>query len=407
MKPIAFCAVSLATMLAVMPLCATAAERAPYRLAPGDILQIGVFGVADFGRRVTVNVDGDISVPFLGEIEAEGLTIRDLRQSLGDRLMKDGRIEAADVTVELLEYRPFYIAGDVSRPGAVPYRPGLTVRHAVALAGGFDALRFRAENPLMTAPDLKNENEELWIDLVRQEARAISLSAELSDQDTFDLSPAYSAPLSRKTIDELADFERRDFSMRRSAFVTQRAFLESSLRRVDDELSTLAESRKHNAQALILQQAAVDRMEGSATKGLVMVSRVDDERQTLAELRGQQVDIQSRLVMAQRARAELTRNIELQKEQHRAQLNERLREATIEKEKLSSRLRASGEKLLYTGAIKAQLRDDNSGLSVVLHRKVDGALTGIQADEDTEILPDDVVEVTLRPEQMMLAPDSN
>ena len=407
MKPIAFCAVSLATMLAVMPLCATAAERAPYRLAPGDILQIGVFGVADFGRRVTVNVDGDISVPFLGEVEAEGLTIRDLRQSLGDRLIKDGRIEAADVTVELLEYRPFYIAGDVSRPGAVPYRPGLTVRHAVALAGGFDALRFRAENPLMTAPDLKNENEELWIDLVRQEARAISLSAELSDQDTFDLSPAYSAPLSRKTIDELADFERRDFSMRRSAFVTQRAFLESSLRRVDDELSTLAESRKHNAQALILQQAAVDRMEGSATKGLVMVSRVDDERQTLAELRGQQVDIQSRLVMAQRARAELTRNIELQKEQHRAQLNERLREATIEKEKLSSRLRASGEKLLYTGAIKAQLRDDNSGLSVVLHRKVDGALTGIQADEDTEILPDDVVEVTLRPEQMMLAPDSN
>jgi polysaccharide export outer membrane protein len=407
MKPIAFCAVSLATMLAVMPLCATAAERAPYRLAPGDILQIGVFGVADFGRRVTVNVDGDISVPFLGEVEAEGLTIRDLRQSLGDRLIKDGRIEAADVTVELLEYRPFYIAGDVSRPGAVPYRPGLTVRHAVALAGGFDALRFRAENPLMTAPDLKNENEELWIDLVRQEARAISLSAELSDQDTFDLSPAYSAPLSRKTIDELADFERRDFSMRRSAFVTQRAFLESSLRRVDDELSTLAESRKHNAQALILQQAAVDRMEGSATKGLVMVSRVDDERQTLAELRGQQVDIQSRLVMAQRAHAELTRNIELQKEQHRAQLNERLREATIEKEKLSSRLRASGEKLLYTGAIKAQLRDDNSGLSVVLHRKVDGALTGIQADEDTEILPDDVVEVTLRPEQMMLAPDSN
>lgn len=407
MKPIAFCAVSLATMLAAMPLCAAAAERAPYRLAPGDILQIGVFGVADFGRRVTVNVDGDISVPFLGEVEAEGLTIRDLRQSLGDRLTKDGRIEAADVTVELLEYRPFYIAGDVSRPGAVPYRPGLTVRHAVALAGGFDALRFRAENPLMTAPDLKNENEELWIDLVRQVARAISLGAELADQDTFDLSPAYSAPISRKSIDELADFERRDFAMRRSAFVTQRAFLESSLHRVDAELATLAESRKHNAQALILQHAAVDRMEGSATKGLVMVSRVDDERQTLAELRGQQVDIQSRLVMAQRTRAELTRNIELQKEQHRAQLNERLREATIEKEKLSSRLRASGEKLLYTGAVKAQLRDDNSGLSVVVHRKVDGALTGIQADEDTEILPDDVVEVTLRPEQMMLAPNSN
>jgi polysaccharide export outer membrane protein len=402
MKIIGLSTLSLLVALFLLPRPALSEDGTFYHLGPGDVLQLGVFGVPDFGRRVTVNIDGSISVPFLGEVKAEGLSIHDLRVALSDGLVKDGRIQSADVTVEMVEYRPFYISGDVSRPGAVPYRPGLTVRHAIALAGGYDALRFRTENPLMTAPDLKSENESLWIDLARARARAISLKAELNASNDIDLSPIYSAPLQRSTLDEIASFEQSDLKMRIENYAKQRAFLQSSLQSAEATITALEATRQRNEEAIQLQQDAVDRMTASAAKGLVMATRIDDERHSLAEIRSQQGDSESRLVQARHDRDEIARNIEIQDEQHRAQLNDNLRDTTIQTEKLAAQIKASSEKLLYTGAVKAQLRGgSNGGPELVIYRKTNGETTQIAAKEDTEILPDDMLEVSIRPEQMM------
>ncbi len=400
-RAVASIALSLFLAFAMLPQFATAQERQRYRLAPGDILQLGVFGVADFARRVTVNVDGDISVPFLGEVRAEGLTIHDLRIALSEALTKDGRIQSADVTVEMVEHRPFYITGDVSRPGAIPYRPGVTVRHAIALAGGYDALRFRTENPLMTAPDLQSENQGLWIDFARQQALVASLKGEISGTAEIDLMPIYSAPLERKTLDEIADFERNDLKMRLENYGKQRTHLQTMLQDAEQTLAALQTIQTSNAESLRLQQDALDRALKSASKGLVATTRVDDERRSLSELRSRSTDTESRVDQARRQKEEVSRTIEQQDEQRRTQLNNSLREATIELEKLAARIQASSEKLLYTGAVKAQLRGSGGGPELIIHRKVDGLTVDLTAREDTEILPDDVLDVSIRPDQIM------
>lgn len=406
MKIISLSALSIVAALSLLPQKGFSDERDAYKLGPGDILQLSVFGVADFARRVTVNIDGNISVPFLGELHSEGLTIHDLRVALTDGLTKDGRIQAADVSVEIVELRPFYISGDVSRPGAVPYRPGLTVRHAIALAGGYDALRFRTENPLMTAPDLKSENEALWIDLARQKARAISLRAELNKTPDIDLTSIYSAPLQRKTLDEIASFEESDLKMRLANYAKQRTYLQIAVKNAEGAIKTLQDRRERNEESIQLQQDAVDRMNVSASKGLVMANRVDDERRSLAEIRSQQGDTEARLVQAQHDRDELARNLEIQDEQHNTQLNDSLRDTSIEIEKLAGRIRASSEKLLYTGAVKAQMRGGEGGPSLVIYRKNGEQTMQIAAQEDTPLRPDDVLEVTIRPEQMVMSPNS-
>lgn len=406
MKIISLSAFSIIAALSVLPQKGFCDEQEAYKLGPGDILQISVFGVADFTRRVTVNIDGNISVPFLGELHGEGRTIGDLRVALTDGLRKDGRIQSADVSVEMVELRPFYISGDVSRPGAVPYRPGLTVRHAIALAGGYDALRFRTENPLMAAPDLKSENEGLWIDLVRQKARAISLKAELNKRPEIDLNSLYSAPLQRKTLDEIAAFEESDLRMRLDNYAKQRTFLQIALRNAENTVKALEDRQARNEESIRLQQDAVDRMNISATKGLVMANRVDDERRSLAEIRSQQGDTEARLVQARHDRDELARNIEVQDEQHNTQLNDSLRDTSIEIEKLAGRIRASSEKLLYTGAVKAQMRGDQGGPSLVIYRKNGEQTMQIAAQEDTPIRPDDILEISIRPEQMVASPNS-
>ncbi len=406
MKIISLSALSIVAALSLLPQKGFSDERDAYKLGPGDILQLSVFGVADFARRVTVNIDGNISVPFLGELHGEGLTIHDLRVALTDGLTKDGRIQSADVSVEIVELRPFYISGDVSRPGAVPYRPGLTVRHAIALAGGYDALRFRTENPLMTAPDLKSENESLWIDLARQKARAISLRAELNRTPDIDLTSIYSAPLQRKTLDEIASFEESDLKMRLANYAKQRTFLQISVKNAEGTIKALQDRQERNEESITLQQGAVDRMNISASKGLVMANRVDDERRSLAEIRSQQGDTEARLVQAEHDRDELARNIEVQDEQHNTQLNDALRDTSIEIAKLAGRIRASSEKLLYTGAVKAQMRGGEGSPSLVIYRKNGEQTMQIAAQEDTPLRPDDVLEVTIRPEQMVMSPNS-
>ena len=77
--------------------------------------------------------------------------------------MPDGRedaiiIEPNDVIATVVEYRPIYVNGDVSKPGEHPYRPQMTVRQAVALSGGFDVLHATINNPYLEVADLRSES---------------------------------------------------------------------------------------------------------------------------------------------------------------------------------------------------------------------------------------------------------
>lgn len=108
-----------------------------YRLGVGDVISIRVFGEDDLSKeKVRLTDAGTVSYPVLGEIKVLGMTVGDLQRIVTDRLR--GRfLVNPRVSVNVDEYRPFYINGMVEKPGAYPYQPGLTVRKAALLAGGF------------------------------------------------------------------------------------------------------------------------------------------------------------------------------------------------------------------------------------------------------------------------------
>lgn len=109
---------------------------AQYRLAAGDVLRISVFGEADLSiEEIRLTDAGTFSYPFIGEVRANGRTARELEQLLVSKLKGDYLIDPR-VTVSVLKYREFFISGEVKSPGGYPYQPGLTLRRAVALAGG-------------------------------------------------------------------------------------------------------------------------------------------------------------------------------------------------------------------------------------------------------------------------------
>jgi polysaccharide biosynthesis/export protein VpsN len=108
-----------------------------YRLGSGDVISIQVLGEDDLKReRIRLSDAATISYPILGEIKLFGKTVGELESLIRNGLQ--GRyLVNPQVTVTINEYRNFFINGQVERPGGYPFIPGLTVRKAVSLAGGF------------------------------------------------------------------------------------------------------------------------------------------------------------------------------------------------------------------------------------------------------------------------------
>lgn len=107
-----------------------------YRLGSGDRLGILVFGHADVSGEFQIDGLGRISMPLLGQVDANGKTVAEL-QDLVTQMLDANFIVNPRVSIEVLNYRPFFIYGQVNKPGSYPYVSGMTVRQAVVLSGGF------------------------------------------------------------------------------------------------------------------------------------------------------------------------------------------------------------------------------------------------------------------------------
>jgi polysaccharide export outer membrane protein len=111
--------------------------RTDYRLGSGDTLRLLVFGDPRLNGEFRVNDDGKVALPLIGPQQAAGRTSRELEQSIAGQLQGQGVLRNAQVAVEVINYRPFFILGEVERPGQFPFQPGMTVLTAVAIGGGF------------------------------------------------------------------------------------------------------------------------------------------------------------------------------------------------------------------------------------------------------------------------------
>lgn len=108
-----------------------------YKLGSGDMITIRVLGEDDLKReKIRLSDAGTVSFPVLGEIRVKGMTVGALEQFITQGL-KGRYLLDPQVTVSIDEYRNFFVNGEVEKPGGYPFSPGLTVRKAVSVAGGF------------------------------------------------------------------------------------------------------------------------------------------------------------------------------------------------------------------------------------------------------------------------------
>jgi len=155
------------------------AQQDGYTLSSGDSIRIYVYGEPDLTfERLLIGQNGRISYPFLGELKVTDKTSAQLQQSIINGLRPDYLIDPR-VSVSIVKYRPFFVNGEVKNPGGVDFQPGLTLRKAISLAGGFTERANKKQVLVITDNDPELEEKKVGMDYRVQPGDIFTV------QDTF------------------------------------------------------------------------------------------------------------------------------------------------------------------------------------------------------------------------------
>lgn len=393
-----------------------------YRIQSGDSIEFSAASAPDLKTRATVDIDGQISLPLVGELKARGMTASELQAKVRgevssqvlQRRSSDGRqlsimLAADEISVVIAEYRPIYVNGDVSQPGQQAFRPGITVRQAIALAGGVDVMRFRAQNPLLEEADFRADYDAQWTLFAAQQAKVLRLKAELEGKTDFDSKPLLAAPISASNIKNIVDLEESQLSTRNSLNKKQRDFLQSAIATEDNRISALSQQEDKEKLGVQADTEELERVKELFGRQTLPITRVIEARRTILLSSTRYLQTVAQRGVSERDRADLAAQLQKLPDERRQGLLSELHDAELELSQTRARLQALGDKLIYTGLVRSQLVSGKGGEpTVVIHRKLDAGVTSLDASQDEELKPGDVVDVALHfPESSAPSPQTD
>ena len=395
--------VSAAFTLAL--LLASAASAEEYRLGVMDKLRIRVaeWQTAEGAIRdwsavsgdYSIGADGALSLPFIGQLQADGRTAAELSVEIGKKMqVLFGLKDLPSASVEIAEYRPVYLSGEVQTPGAYPYAPGLTVLKAVSFGGG---LR-RADPGQRFARDfLRSEGEAAVYVAERNRLliRRARIVAEMSGAKDIEMPKELEKSEEARPIMESEKALMTSREKRLRLQLTALADLKSLL---DNEIGSLGKKSETQTRQLELVHGDLSKMDALAEKGLAISSRRLALEQRTADLQAALLDIDTATLKARQDINKAGQDETNLTNDWDAQLAQELQNTEQELDTLALKLGTSrdlmSEALMQSSdaaSLKGGLSADNIGYSIL--RTVKGRTEAIRATETTPVLPGDVVKV--------------
>ena len=385
-------------LLWLLALFAAGPALADYIAEPGDVLEITVQGAPGLHRRAAIDAVGHLSMPILGDVEAAGKSLSQVKAILRKLLIAKNIMREPEVTVEVGEYRPVYVGGDVVKPGAYPYRPGMTARDAVALAEGYDLLHLRGRDPMLEAADARGDYDTYAVEFAKQTARIARLKAELSGGPGVDLKALGNLPVEPSVLAEIIQFENQQLAADREDRDREKASLGRMIKQTQDQLAALQHEQQEGANARDQQQKNLARAREMMQRGLLAMARLEDNQRAFAAAQNQLFDTQARAAQAQKDLEDLTRKLQTTDDQRHIQLLQELRDAVTQSATARYRLDAATEKVRYTagGGLRGEPAAAHDPPEVTIYRLVNGVQQKSRANEGTMLNPGDNVEIATK-----------
>lgn len=340
------------------------------------------------GGEYTVSDEGTVFLPFLGSVSV-GDT--DLTNEIAKRLQeKIGLVQPPAVTIEILEYPPIYVVGDVTTPGEYKFRPGLTVLQSLAMSGG----PFRAKTPLQAQSiKLAGELREIDHSILRSTAKLSRLQAEMAGakEITFDQTSGADQQFS----DGIYNEERVIFQARASALERQSRALTELRELLTTEISTLEEKLVGADDNIKSVEDQLTSVKSLVQKGLTISSRQLDLERLLTTYRSDKLDLVTAIMRGRQAISETTRNLEGLSDTRRSEVAVEAQSERANLDQLKMKREMTQKLLIDELAADDSLKSRSEELPITftVSRRNDGRIDQFQASETTTLAPGDVVRV--------------
>lgn len=162
-----------------------------YKLGAGDVINITVYDELDLSlSQVRIGLSGQISYPLLGDITVSGLSPKQLENKLVEGL-KGPYLINPSVTISITEYRPFYVIGEVKKPGGYAFHPGLTVDKAISISGGFTERASKDSIYIVHDSDLNQAKEPSAKQKLDDEKQAVKLYDVIQPGDIITIEQSF------------------------------------------------------------------------------------------------------------------------------------------------------------------------------------------------------------------------
>ena len=389
----------------ITALTALPASASEYRLQRGDTLSISVANLPSFERKATIGVDGMVVFPLTDPIRAAGRTLSEVTGEARDQISKQAVkihgqdrdytvvIATSDIAIDVAEYRPIYVRGDIAKPGELVYRPGMTVRQVVALAGGYDLVRYRLDNPFMQASDLRAEYDSIWVDYARAEVHLAVLKASMEDKPATEF-PA--GPIPAAVMQEIVRLEIEQAAAEREDYARERDYLSRSAESAAHSADTIGDQQEKTQFGLELQNEEMMKIKNLATKGFTPSTRVNQEQSMSLALSGQVAESIVKKTEMKHSREEFLRMAGRLESQRKISFSKDMEETSIRLADIADKIQSVGEKLKFAGQLRL---DDDYGepgsARIVIYRVADGAESKMEVQEAREVSPGDTVDIRL------------
>jgi protein involved in polysaccharide export with SLBB domain len=289
------CAMLLTAAFLASPL--QAGEMQDYNLGIGDVVGLTVLEKPEISGNYRVAPDGTFTIPGFGAVEASGLTARQLEKRITE--LSQATINAPSVAVQIVEFRPFYILGDVARPGKYSYVPGVNVLQTISLAEGYFRRGADSTDFSQVLADIRARQglSSAVADLAAAKVKLERLIAEQGDKDKFEFDANAFGPSMRQTVDAITKEEMATLQLKTKAFQEQKALLEEGISGRLKEQETYNERLKSQANLVAQLADELKQTRELQKQGLTTTARLNDLIRE--ELRQQSDVIQTRILVQQ------------------------------------------------------------------------------------------------------------
>jgi polysaccharide export outer membrane protein len=280
----------------------------------------------------------------------------------------------------------------------------MTVRRAVATAGGYDLMQFRLANPVLQAADFRSDYETLWAEYAMEQARVWRLRTELGEQEVE--YGGDKAPIPAKLAERLKDDETALLKARLADRERDKALLQDAIAKADAQLNTLAEKKQKDDEGNQADTAEFEKVRALEEKGVTTAARLADTRRAALLSADQLLQTVVEMSNIERQRSEYARQLEKIDSQAHIDAWRELQDANLRLAEITARLKSTGDKLMYTSLLPSQLMPGKGGRpDVTVYRNGEKGPERLTADEDTELAPGDVVDVSLETDRLAETPN--